>query len=94
MVNNSVTMENNGSDQVGARLPPFLLRWIRGKVHTDKNPGGEYKSMSQAIVGELTKAKICDDLGLLSPCARQGDNYPSQQTPPICLRGELCNETP
>lgn len=70
-------MENK-TTQVGARLPPVIYRWIRGKVCTENNPSGEYRSMSQALIGELTKAKMCEDLSLIAPRPR----------------GELCQGTP
>jgi len=83
-------MENKNSTQVGARLPPSLYRWLRGKVCTSENPAGEYRNMSQALIGELSQAKICGDLGLLSPRARQGDINPCPTTDHICPQGESC----
>jgi len=81
-------METKNSTQAGARLPPSLYRWLRGKVCTPENPNGEYRNMSQALIGELSRAKICGDLGLLSPRARPTDNNPSPQNDHICPQGE------
>lgn len=56
---------------VGARLPPHLYRWLTAKV-TDEEAGreGDYHNISQAVVGELTKAKIYEERpALLSPPA-------------------------
>jgi hypothetical protein len=47
---------------VGARLPPHLYRWLTAKV-SDEETGreGDYHNLSQAVVGELTKAKFYEE---------------------------------
>jgi hypothetical protein len=51
-------MEDRGSTQVGARLPGHIYRWLKQKV--DNN---DYPNMSQAVIGELTKAKLSEEMG-------------------------------
>jgi len=48
-------MGDRGSTQVGARLPGHIYRWLKQKV--DNN---DYPNMSQAVIGELTKAKLSE----------------------------------
>lgn len=86
-----VTMENIENNQVGVRLPPGLLRWVRSKIHSPKNPRGEYKTISQALTGELLKAKTYEDLGLISQQRPSLTRSPEDDV--AYPRGEICNET-
>ncbi len=52
-------MSNKGSKQVGARVPGHIYRWLQAKVDNR-----DYPNMSQAVIGELTKAKLSEEKAL------------------------------
>lgn len=49
-------MGDRGSRQVGARVPGHIYRWLKEKVDNQ-----DYPNMSQAVIGELTKAKLSEE---------------------------------
>ncbi|MDR9816789.1 MAG: hypothetical protein WAO36_04905 [Candidatus Methanoculleus thermohydrogenotrophicum] len=51
--------DNVSSKQVGVRLPGHLYRWLKEKVDS-----GEYPNMAQSVIGELTKARMLEELRL------------------------------
>ena len=81
-------MANTKSHSVAVRLPLHLYRWLGDLV----GAGKDYPNMNQAVIGELTRAKLNrewhDSLSSLSPCARSTDNNPCPQNDPICPHGE------
>lgn len=39
-----------------------LYRWLNGMVCDDEHPDRDYPNMNQALIGELTKAKLSGDI--------------------------------
>jgi Arc/MetJ-type ribon-helix-helix transcriptional regulator len=78
-------MANTKSHSVAVRLPLHLYRWLEDHV----GAGKDYPNMNQAVIGELTRAKLNREWhDSLSPRARSTDNNPCPQNDHICPQGE------
>lgn len=69
---------------MSGRLPLDLYKWLEDRV----GDGREYPSMTQALIGELRRAK---KVNTLSPCA-PGASLKEQLEDHDCLRGVTCKE--
>jgi len=76
------------SRSISARLPNHLAKWLFEKVCDEEHSDRDYPSASQAVIGELSKVKLCEEQGLLSPRARRDAINLRPKNDHICPQGE------